>query len=343
MCRALTASAIALAQSILCTPVAAVADVIHDVTYASPGSGDPTLDIYLPDGPILPTLPTIVAVHGGGFVGGDKAAIAAFCGALAAQGFVVVSANYTLATLDEPSYPQAVRDVRAVVRWVRTQGRAQYGLSGTIALMGSSAGATLASTAALTSDIPFFHPVGPPPLDGYRVEAFVSMWGPTDFVHAVAEPSGENAISIYLGEDLSKSTLPLYENASPVTHVDACDPSALFLHGTADQTVPFEQSLILADALVGNGVSAAVIPALDGSHGFESFGGQANTAAVIADALPSLLATSARSDVNCDGAVDGEDLAILLSFWGTKHAALDLDDNGIVAGGDLGILLSDWG
>jgi formylglycine-generating enzyme required for sulfatase activity len=52
------------------------------------------------------------------------------------------------------------------------------------------------------------------------------------------------------------------------------------------------------------------------------------------------------SDIDSSGHVDGADLAILLSSWGTsgqgKHDT-DLNNDGVVGGPDLTILLSEWG
>jgi hypothetical protein len=47
------------------------------------------------------------------------------------------------------------------------------------------------------------------------------------------------------------------------------------------------------------------------------------------------------ADLNCDGAVNGDDLGILLGAWGTPAA--DLNGDGTTDGNDLGILLGDWG
>ena len=46
-------------------------------------------------------------------------------------------------------------------------------------------------------------------------------------------------------------------------------------------------------------------------------------------------------DLNGDGIVNGEDLAMLLSRWGESGNA-DLDENGVVDGADLAILLAAW-
>jgi len=48
-------------------------------------------------------------------------------------------------------------------------------------------------------------------------------------------------------------------------------------------------------------------------------------------------------DLNGDGVVDGADLGILLTAWGSSDEASDLNGDGIVDGADLGILLSAWG
>ena len=47
-------------------------------------------------------------------------------------------------------------------------------------------------------------------------------------------------------------------------------------------------------------------------------------------------------DVDGDGFVNGNDLAILLAAWGTNDPVADIDGDGVVAGGDLGMLLAAW-
>ncbi|HMN96585.1 MAG TPA: DNRLRE domain-containing protein [Phycisphaerales bacterium] len=47
------------------------------------------------------------------------------------------------------------------------------------------------------------------------------------------------------------------------------------------------------------------------------------------------------ADLDCDGAVDGADLGLLLAGWGAPGPA-DLDGSGTVDGGDLGLLLAAW-
>ena len=48
-------------------------------------------------------------------------------------------------------------------------------------------------------------------------------------------------------------------------------------------------------------------------------------------------------DLNGDGCVDGGDLGIFLSYWGSDNPAADFDGSGQVDGGDAGLLLVNWG
>ena len=48
----------------------------------------------------------------------------------------------------------------------------------------------------------------------------------------------------------------------------------------------------------------------------------------------------APADFDCDGAVNGNDLALLLGFWGLPET--DLDGDGNTDGADLTLLLGSW-
>ena len=52
---------------------------------------------------------------------------------------------------------------------------------------------------------------------------------------------------------------------------------------------------------------------------------------------------SALGDFGLDGVVGADDLAFLLSLWGTASASADLSGDGIVGAQDLAIVLSNWG
>ena len=50
-----------------------------------------------------------------------------------------------------------------------------------------------------------------------------------------------------------------------------------------------------------------------------------------------------EGDLNGDGCITGQDLAIILANWGTAEGnPADLDGDGVVGGSDLSVVLSGW-
>jgi hypothetical protein len=52
--------------------------------------------------------------------------------------------------------------------------------------------------------------------------------------------------------------------------------------------------------------------------------------------------SSIPGDLNDDGRVNGADLGLMISAWGTNDPAADLNGDGTVNGGDLGLLIANW-
>lgn len=70
--------------------------------------------------------------------------------------------------------------------------------------------------------------------------------------------------------------------------------------------------------------------------GTDSSGATRGWRVVLRDVVPT------SPDLTHDGAVDGADLGLLLSNWGTSLPCGDLNDDGVIDGADLGLLLSAW-
>ncbi|WUH92374.1 alpha/beta hydrolase [Streptomyces sp. NBC_00433] len=106
------------------------------------------LDVYVSRRAQRTDAPVMVYLHGGGFRTGSKMlGCRSLIYRLAAEGWVCVSADYRL--LRTP-YAEQLADARTVVAWARANAPAYGGSSDTIFLVGGSAGAHLAATAALT-------------------------------------------------------------------------------------------------------------------------------------------------------------------------------------------------
>jgi acetyl esterase len=126
-------------------------DVERDVSY---GPADRhRLDIYRPrDGAQDQTL---VFLHGGGFVRGDKADRENIGYYLARQGIVTLVANYRLAPAHP--WPAGAEDAARVVVWAEGNGERWGTPAQSVFLMGESAGA---AHAALASLVRRFQPAG---------------------------------------------------------------------------------------------------------------------------------------------------------------------------------------
>ena len=118
-----------------------------------PNGPDNLLDVYFPNGTSQP-LPTIVSIHGGGYVYGNKEIYKRYCMDLARRGFAVVNFNYRLAP--RWRFPAPLEDTTAVLNWI-TQNAESYHLDpARILLVGDSAGAQIACQYAAIATNPAY-------------------------------------------------------------------------------------------------------------------------------------------------------------------------------------------
>jgi acetyl esterase/lipase len=141
-------------------------------------------DLYLPAG--AGPFPALVAVHGGGWQAGVRSAFQYWGPWLAERGYVLFAISYRLAKKGQKTFPQAVHDVLAAVQFVRGNAGQFKVDPERIGLFGASAGAHLASLAALGGNAAVFK--GAYPQDahasvGTKVKALVGVYG----VYDVAE------------------------------------------------------------------------------------------------------------------------------------------------------------
>ena len=114
---------------------------IRNISYGPHGDSN-LLDVYYPQDAQGP-LPTIISIHGGGYVYGTKEIYRRYCMDLAKRGFACVNFNYRLAP--KWKFPTPLADANTVLQWVQMNA-AQYHLNpACVFLVGDSAGAQLAS------------------------------------------------------------------------------------------------------------------------------------------------------------------------------------------------------
>ena len=247
---------------------------VEDITI--PGTPDIAARFYLPTGDH--PLPLVVYFHGGGWALGDYQDIDTPVRALANRSqCAVLSVNYRLAP--EHKYPAAVDDAFAAVRWA-SRHATEYGCDGQrLAVMGDSAGGTLAAVVALQArdnDGPpiqlqvMIYPVLDHDYDTASYREFGSSWGVLTRTDMVCFHSQYVSHPDQL--DLS------YVSPLRCTNLSGL-PRALIILPEADPLR--DEGLRYAEALRKAGVpaEARVYPGM--VHGFWQLGGvlpQANTA-----------------------------------------------------------------
>lgn len=156
----------------------------RNISYGSHGK-DNLLDVYYPKGTTAP-LPTIVSVHGGGYVYGDKEIYRRYGLDMARRGFAFVNFNYRLAP--KWKFPTPLADINAVLEWVVKNAHRYHLDPKRILLVGDSAGAQLASQYAAMQTNPEYAALFGLKLAKVKICALGLNCGLYDMAAQAAEP-----------------------------------------------------------------------------------------------------------------------------------------------------------
>ena len=170
----------------------------RNIRYGSHGKWN-LLDVYYPDGTTTP-LPTIVSIHGGGYVYGSKEIYRRFGMSMAQRGFAFVNFNYRLAP--KFKFPTPLADTNAVLQWVAQNHRRYHLDPERIILIGDSAGAQLASQYAAIFTNPAYAKHFALNLPQVTIRALGLYCGMYDGAARAREPR-KGIFLDYLGKDLS--------------------------------------------------------------------------------------------------------------------------------------------
>jgi acetyl esterase/lipase len=239
--------------------------VTANIVYSTATGYDNRLDIYVPrdgDGP----WPTMIYIHGGGWVGGSKESSALRLLPYLRRGMAVVNVEYRLAR--NALAPAAVADCRCALRWVIANAERYRLDTSKIAVTGHSAGGHLALTTGMLSREDGFDyecDAGSPDLD-LKVAAVVNWYGIT-MVGDLLE--GENLKSYavrWMGSLADRFKVAM--RVSPLMLADRKGlPPILTIHGNADPTVPYQHAVKLREALNKAGVKNDFYTVKGGGHG----------------------------------------------------------------------------
>ena len=229
----------------------------RNITYSTTNGVPSLLDVYQqPD--TSSAAPVLVYFHGGAWTDGDRPKAASSFREFLSLGFSVVSVDYRLAGVARA--PAAVQDARCAMAWVKANAIKYHFDTNRIVAYGTSAGGQLALMTAMLpphSDIDL-----PPCTDVPPIAAVLDYYGPADVTNLAAKSS---RIRAWLGDSIPFAEMG--KRMSPKSYVRAGLPPVFIVHGDADPTVPYAQSVALEAALRRNGVAVDLYTVPQGVHG----------------------------------------------------------------------------
>ncbi len=243
----------------------------QNIPYAGDTLKKHLLDIYLPK----PTdqsagkLPVVVWIHGGAWMVNDKYADMSYMKNTVRQfiekGYALVSIDYRHSTT--AIFPAQVQDCHAALNFIDAHA-AEYQLDNKrIVLIGFSAGGHLANllSLSLNNNVKDFYPSEKTP--SYSLRGVIDFYGPVDLLmmEAKSDPKETTPITRLLG-DAAIVRPDLARRASPAFYVDKDDPPFFIVQGEKDESVPYQQSVMLKAMLDHVSVRNRIIIVKDAPH-----------------------------------------------------------------------------
>ena len=226
-----------------------------DVVYTSVGGWNGRLDLYLPPAGGPPT-PLIINIHGGGWNKGTKESQSGFSGFFR-KGWAVANVEYRLS--QQAPAPAAVEDVRCALIYLINNAKRLHIDPAKIVIMGGSAGGHLALMGGLLENDHRFD-TNCPTKEKVKVLAIIDKYGITDVGGWTSKSAGQ-----WLGTHARDTKFE--QSVSPLYQVKKTSPPTFIVHGDADPTVPYAQSVALHKKLLEMGIKTEFMTVPGGQHG----------------------------------------------------------------------------
>lgn len=232
-----------------------------DVVYGSANNTPLKLDVWYPRDNPNPT-PTLVYIHGGGWIFGSKeGAVYQFLPYLE-KGWRVVNVEYRMAS--NSLAPAAVEDTRCALRWIYRNAKQFNFDTSKIVLSGHSAGGHLSLITGML-------PKGTD-LDNrcygdedLKVAAIINWYGITDVNDLIQGANLKNYAVMWMGSLENKTEIA--KKVSPLTYIRADLPPIFTVHGNKDDVVPYSHATRLKEKLDKVKVPNKLYTVKGGGHG----------------------------------------------------------------------------
>ncbi len=269
MTRRLRAASLALLAAALCASALFAADPSVTTSYGVPfttaGGAELRIDIAQPamgDGPF----PAVLVLHAGAWHEGGREENHRYLSALARRGYVAASPQYRFCPKD--TFPAQLEDVKAAVRFLRSNAKALKVDPEKIGAMGFSAGGHLALMLGMTGPADGFDGTAAKGVPSARIQAVVDFFGPADLAAKDFSETARGFVECLIGGSVAEKP-DAAAKASPVTYVGAGDAPVLVFHGSRDTLLPPSQAVALMEKLSAAGVSGRVEFILGAEHGWQ--------------------------------------------------------------------------
>tara|TARA_R110002050_G_scaffold153728_2_gene281462 strand:- start:56400 stop:57443 length:1044 start_codon:yes stop_codon:yes gene_type:complete len=231
----------------------------RNVVYKGDGTKKLRADMYFPKSGKGKVFPAVLLIHGGGWITGSKENLGVLAQHLALNGYVAITVSYTLST--EVPYPASVLDLKTAIAWMRANAKKYHLDPAKIAILGTSAGAQLATLVGLTPNSPIY---GNKTSFSDEVQAIINIDGIVSFVHPEAHEEGKSA-GIWLGGSRTENWKN-WNEASPLGYAGQHSPPILFVNSAQPRFHAGRDDLV---ALYNDhGIYSEVHTILDSPHSF---------------------------------------------------------------------------
>lgn len=232
-----------------------------NVVYAKVKDWEGKMDLYLAPKEKDPS-PVIINIHGGGWNKGQKESQTGF-NTFFKQGFAVANIGYRLT--GQATAPAAVEDTRCALIYLIKNAKELNIDVNRIVIMGGSAGGHLALMGGLLANDHRFDG-NCPGVDNIKVAAIIDKYGITDvWDWGYGKNVTSKSATRWLGDKANDQQFAA--SVSPLTYVNKNSPPTFIVHGDADPTVPYQQSVELHKKLKEAGVTTEFITVEGGLHG----------------------------------------------------------------------------
>jgi len=218
------------------------------------------LDLYLPDDNGQPS-PVVIYFHGGGWMSGGKKIIEPGVLRQVKRGYAVASVSYSFSPWKK--WPTQAHEMKAAVRWLRTNAE-EYNLdSEKFLVWGVSAGAHLVNVLGCSNASEELEGNLEPKNISSEVQGVVSWYGFSDFSqmwkNGFIALLTNIATSLLVGEHVKNNTEKT-QSANPINYINQKTPPFFIMHGEKDTVVNIHQSELLYAALQQQGIQSTYSP-----------------------------------------------------------------------------------